>query len=179
MPTRKLGTGWLIGLLAGTKSQLPAPPSAGARARTQRKRRTATSGWVERPRAAQILVIDDEPQVAAGLKRMLRRHDVTIVHSGAEARAQVAAQPFDVIISDVMMPDFSGIDLYLELRAQDSPLVGRFIFVTGGVHGTKAQRFLATIPNQRLDKPVDALELEQAITQILNGAEAGSMGGAG
>lgn len=179
MPTRKLGTGWLIGLLAGAKSQPPASSRSLAGSKAQRKRRTATSGWVERPRAAQILVIDDEPQVAAGLKRMLRRHDVTIVHSGAEARAHVAAHPVDVIISDVMMPDFSGIDLYLELRDQDSPLVGRFIFVTGGVHGAKAQKFLANIPNQRLDKPVDALELEQAIAHVLNGAEAGSIGGAG
>jgi CheY-like chemotaxis protein len=125
------------------------------------------------------LIIDDEPQVAAGLKRVLRRHDVTIAHSGAEATALVAAQPFDVIISDVMMPEPSGIDLYLELRSHESPLVGRFIFVTGGVHGAKAHKFLASIPNQRLDKPVDTLELEHAIARILNGAEAGSMGGAG
>jgi CheY-like chemotaxis protein len=178
MRSRKLGTGWLIGLLAGAKSQAPAaPPASGPKA--SRKRRTATSGWVERPRAAQILIIDDEPQVAAGLKRVLRRHDVTIAHSGAEAKALVARQPFDVIISDVMMPEPSGIDLYLELRSQESPLVGRFIFVTGGVHGAKAQKFLASIPNQRLDKPVDTLELEHAIARVLNGAEAGTMGGAG
>jgi CheY-like chemotaxis protein len=167
-----------MGLLASAKSQAPsAPPASGSKA--ARKRRTATSGWVERPRAAQILVIDDEPQVAAGLKRMLRRHDVTIAHSGADAKALVASQPFDVIISDVMMPEPSGIDLYLDLRAQESPLTGRFIFVTGGVHGAKAHKFLGSIPNQRLDKPVDALELEHAIAQVLNGSEAGSVGGAG
>ena len=177
MSARTPGTGWLVGLLAAAKKPSARPSSAPAS--KGKKRRNATSGWVERPRAAQILVIDDEPQVAAGLKRTLRRHRVTLAHSGAEAKRLVAEQTFDVIISDVMMPDFSGLDLYLELSAQESPLTARFIFVTGGVHGSKAQRFLANVPNQRLDKPVDALELEHAIARILNGPEAGSAGSAG
>lgn len=176
MRSRKLGTGWLLGLLTGAKGRAPRAVAAAGQGR---KRRAATSGWVERPRAAQILLIDDEPQVAAGMKRTLRRHHVTLAHSGEEARQLVADRPFEVIISDVMMPDFSGIDLYLELRAKGSPLTARFIFVTGGVHGTKAPRFLASVPNQRLDKPVDALELEQAIARILHGAEVGSAGSAG
>ena len=176
MGSPKLRTGWLLGLLAAAKGQSPRKPAPAAKSK---RRRSATSGWVERPRPAQILVIDDEPQVAAGLKRLLRRHDVTLAHSGDAAKQLVAERDFDVIISDVMMPDFSGIDLYLELRAQGSSLTARFIFVTGGVHGTKAPRFLASVPNQRLDKPVDALELEQAIARIVNGAEAGSAGNAG
>jgi len=176
MPSPKLGTGWLLGLLTAAKGR---PPSASVPGPRSKRRRAANSGWVERPRAAQILVIDDEPKVAAGLKRTLRRHQVTLAHSGDEAKQLLAQCSFDVIISDVMMPDFSGIDLYLELRTQGSPLTARFIFVTGGVHGTKAPRFLASVPNQRLDKPVDALELEQAIACVLHGAEAGSAGSAG
>jgi CheY-like chemotaxis protein len=107
---------------------------------------------------------------------MLRRHEVTLAGSGAEAKERLAHKTFDVVVSDVMMPDFSGIDLYMELAAQGSPLVARFIFVTGGVQGTKAQKFLASIDNPRLDKPVDALELEHAIAHVLNGNEAGSAG---
>ncbi|HEX6240681.1 MAG TPA: response regulator [Polyangiales bacterium] len=176
MSLRTPGTGWLVGLLAAAKKPSARAASPATKAK---KRRNATSGWVERPRAANILVIDDEPQVAAGLKRTLRRHRVTLANSGEEAKRLVGEHNFDVIISDVMMPDFSGLDLYLELRSQQSPLPARFIFVTGGVHGSKAQRFLASVPNQRLDKPVDALELEHAIARILNGPEAGSADSAG
>jgi CheY-like chemotaxis protein len=177
MSLRTQGTGWWVGLLAAAKKP-SARTSSGATSKGK-KRRNATSGWVERPRAANILVIDDEPQVAAGLKRTLRRHRVTLANSGEDAKRLVAEHSFDVIISDVMMPGFSGLDLYLELHDQQSPLTARFIFVTGGVHGSKAQRFLVSVPNQRLDKPVDALELEQAIARVLHGAEAGSAGSAG
>ncbi len=172
MLSRKLGKGWLLSLLAG-----PGAGGSGKPARSRKKarrRKPAQSGMMERPCSARVLVIDDERQVAAALKRMLRRHDVTIAGSGDEAKELLANKPFDVVVSDVMMPDFSGIDLYMELAAHDSPLVARFIFVTGGVHGSKAHKFLAGISNPRLDKPVDALELEHAIAQVLNGHEAGS-----
>lgn len=171
MLSRKLGKGWLLSLLAG--------PGAGGsgkllRARKVRRRKPAHSGMMERPCSARVLVIDDERQVAAALKRMLRRHEVTLASSGDEAKQLLSKSAFDVIVSDVMMPDFSGIDLYMELARQGSPLVARVIFVTGGVHGSKAHRFLASIENPRLDKPVDSLELEHAIARVLNGNEAGS-----
>jgi CheY-like chemotaxis protein len=171
MLSRKLGKGWFFSLLSGGDGGSGAP----LRARKKgRKRKPAQSGMVERPCSARVLVIDDEPKVAAGLKRMLRRHQVTIACSGGEAKEQLAQKTFDVIVSDVMMPEPSGIDLYMELAGQGSALITRFIFVTGGVQGAKAQKFLANISNQRLDKPVDALELEHAIARLMNGAEAGS-----
>jgi CheY-like chemotaxis protein len=172
MLSRKLGKGWFFSLLSagggGSGKTLRARKSG-------RKRKPAQSGMVERPCTARVLVIDDEPQVAAALKRVLRRHEVTIACSGAEAKELMGRTTFDVVVSDVMMPDFSGIDLYTELAAQGSSLVARFIFVTGGVQGTKAQKFLASIDNPRLDKPVDALELEHAIAHVLNGKEAGTL----
>jgi CheY-like chemotaxis protein len=135
------------------------------------KRRTSHSGPIEKPRVLDILIIDDEPQVAAALKRLLHRHRVAIVNTGLEARRALSDAAFDVIVSDVMMPEPSGIDVYLELLARGSELVERFIFVTGGVQGQKAQKFLAAIQNPRLEKPVDALELDLAIARVLNGAE--------
>jgi CheY-like chemotaxis protein len=149
-----------------TSSKTPA-----VRVQRQRKRRTTLSGPIEKPRVLDILIIDDEPQVAAALKRLLHRHRVGIANTGAEARRMLADAAFDVIVSDVMMPEPSGIDVYLELAARGSQLIERFIFVTGGVHGQKAHKFLAAIPNPRLEKPVDALELDLAIAHVLHGAE--------
>lgn len=174
MLSRKLGTGWFFSLLSGGSGGSGAPLRARKKAR---RRKTAQSGMVERPCSARVLIIDDEPQVAAALKRVLRRHEVSIACSGSEAKELLARATFDVIISDVMMPEPSGIDLYMELAAQSSPLNGRFIFVTGGVQGAKAHKFLSSIDNPRLDKPVDALELEHAIARVLHGAEAGTRTG--
>lgn len=162
----KLGSGWIGSLFGGRKKKREGSPSRPSK--RPLRRQTALSGRVEKPRAARILVIDDEPQVAAALKRLLHRHDVITAHSGSEARTLIAQHTFDVVVSDVMMPEPAGIDVYQELAAQGSPLTARFIFVTGGVHGSKAQRFLASIANPRLDKPVDALELELAIARAMN-----------
>lgn len=172
MLSRKLGKGWFFSLLSGGDGGAGKP----LRARKKgRKRKPAQSGMVARPHSARVLVIDDEPQVATALKRVLRRHEVTIACSGGEARELLMQKTFDVVVSDVMMPEPSGIDLYMELAGQGSALTARFIFVTGGVQGAKAQKFLANIDNCRLDKPVDALELEHAIAHVMHGAEAGSI----
>lgn len=150
------------------------PPAL--RVKRSRKRRSAHSGPIEKPRVLDILIIDDEPQVAAALKRLLHRHKVVVANTGLEARRALAEAAFDVVVSDVMMPEPSGIDVYLELAARDSDVIERFIFVTGGVHGQKAQKFLAAIANPRLEKPVDALELDLAIARVLHGAEEDSAG---
>jgi CheY-like chemotaxis protein len=164
-----LGSTWLGRLLAKRGAGSSATP--GARAKRGRKRRSTHSGPIAKPRTLHILILDDEPQVAAALKRLLHRHQVIIANTGAAARALLAEVDFDVIVSDVMMPEPSGIDVYLELAARGSPLVERFIFVTGGVQGQKAHKFLAAISNPRLEKPVDALELDLAIARILHGSE--------
>jgi CheY-like chemotaxis protein len=163
-----------VGRLLPKRSSNPKTPAV--RVQRQRKRRSTLSGPIEKPRVLDILIIDDEPQVAAALKRLLHRHHVEIAHTGAEARRVLTNGAFDVIVSDVMMPEPSGIDVYLELAARGSALIERFIFVTGGVHGQKALKFLAAIPNPRLEKPVDALELDLAIANVLHGAENDSAG---
>jgi len=160
---------WFGRLLAKRDAPAGAAPAA-PRARRD-KWRSAPSGAIAKPRSLHILILDDEPQVAAALKRLLHRHQVVIAHTGDAARAALAEGRFDVIVSDVMMPEPSGIDVYLGLAAEGSPLIERFIFVTGGVQGQKAHKFLEEIPNPRLEKPVDALELDLAIARILHGPE--------
>ncbi len=131
----------------------------------------ARSGPIPKPVRARILVIDDEPQVAASLRRMLYRHDVTVATSGFEAQSLIQHHEFDVIVSDVMMPEPSGMDVFERLTRTDPDLARRFVFVTGGTYTTQARDFLASIPNARLGKPVDALALDRAIAEIHQGFE--------
>jgi YesN/AraC family two-component response regulator len=62
-----------------------------------------------------ILFVDDEPYVLEGLKRMLYslRHewDMTFVSSGAAALKCLSELPFDVLVTDVRMPEMDGIVL--------------------------------------------------------------------
>ena len=63
----------------------------------------------------QILFVDDEPMVLAGLQRTLRPQraewDMVFVESGAQALKHMAAQSFDVIVSDMLMPRMNGAEL--------------------------------------------------------------------
>ena len=65
------------------------------------------------PRAA-VLVVDDEPAMGRALQRTLREHlDVVALTSAREAHALIAGgERFEVILSDVMMPEMSGMDLH-------------------------------------------------------------------
>jgi len=131
----------------------------------------AKSGPIPKPIRARILVIDDEPQVAASLRRLLYRHDVTVATSGFEAQGLLQSQRFDVIVSDVMMPEPSGLDVFERLTRTQPDLARRFIFVTGGTYTERARDLLASIPNVRLGKPVDAMALDRAIAEIHQGLE--------
>jgi PAS domain S-box-containing protein len=105
---------------------------------------------------ARVLVIDDEPSVGAVLSRLLRGHAVTVVTSGASALELLADNnAYDVILSDLMMPGMSGMDLYDAIRQTNRALSDRIVFITGGAFTARADEFLANVPNARLDKPFD------------------------
>jgi response regulator RpfG family c-di-GMP phosphodiesterase len=57
-----------------------------------------------------LLCVDDEPNILSALRRLLRPHgyQVTIASSGAEALAIMEEQAFDLVISDMRMPEMDG-----------------------------------------------------------------------
>ncbi|MEX2431374.1 MAG: response regulator, partial [Dehalococcoidia bacterium] len=69
---------------------------------------------------ANILVVEDEPQVAVVLRRMLERagHDARIAGTVAAARTLVEARRPDLMLLDIQLTDGSGLDLLKELRAE-------------------------------------------------------------
>jgi PAS domain S-box-containing protein len=114
----------------------------------------------------QLLVVDDEPMVAAAIWRMLSsRHDVTTTTSAADALARLSrGERYDMILCDVMMPVISGIEFYDVLRARAPEEADRIVFVTGGAFTVQAREFLDRIPNARLEKPFTA----EAVLAILD-----------
>ena len=66
-----------------------------------------------------ILVIDDEPQILRALRTVLsaKRFRVSTASRGEEGLALAAAQPPDLIILDLSLPDMDGIEVCRQLRA--------------------------------------------------------------
>lgn len=115
--------------------------------------------------SARVLVVDDDPGVASTLRAMLQaHHEVTSVESAREGLRLLLAKPeFDVVFCDLVMPEISGIDLYHSLERARSPHVDRIVFMTGGVFTPEAERFLASVPNLRVEKPFSLARVEQLL----------------
>ncbi len=132
--------------------------------------RPPTSLWPEQgpsiplPRTprGRVLVVDDEPVLAAALGRSLEpEFEVEVLGNGRAALERLRRDPpFDAVLCDLIMPEMTGMDLHDALKETDPDLVERIIFMTGGTFTRRARDFLASIPNPALDKPFDIRALE-------------------
>ena len=116
-------------------------------------------------RRGRILVVDDDPIVAMSLRRLLAsEHDVRAYHSGSDAlNALIEDDAIDLILCDISMEGMDGIDLYRQLAEQRPKLLDRIVFLTGGAFTSTSQRFLETISNPRLEKPIAMSELREFV----------------
>ncbi|MEM6533317.1 MAG: PAS domain-containing protein [Myxococcota bacterium] len=119
-----------------------------------------------RPIRSRVLIIDDDERVGRAMKRMLSRHyDVDTYEDGHAALERIRADAPDVILCDLMMPGFSGIQFYEEASRIAPKLIERLIFITGGAFGAEARGFLEGIRNPVLEKPVDVTTLHALIRE--------------
>jgi signal transduction histidine kinase len=122
------------------------------------------------PRRGQVIIIDDEPQLAWAMKRLLDpEHDVVAVTHGREALDRMmAGQRFDVIVCDLTMPFMTGEQLYREIdRRFGTDVASRILFVTGGALSDEGNAFLQEVRNPRLFKPFDPSELRGQIRKVM------------
>jgi len=72
---------------------------------------------------AKILVADDEPNIRTTIEDILRKYGatITIVEDGTKAIAKIEAEEFDLILSDIKMPDKSGYDVFAAARKKATP----------------------------------------------------------
>lgn len=116
-----------------------------------------------------ILVVDDEPRVAAALKMMLCEHKTTIARSGHEALQRLhSGESYDLIVCDLLVENIDGIDLYRRIREEWPGLHAKIIFLTGDAFISRTQAFLAEIPNRHLQKPFGHDELLTLVDEVLS-----------
>src|ERR1700721_4333240 len=80
---------------------------------------------------AQLRIVDDEPSIRELLEISFRKegHKVETASSGEAAKSRLAAQIFDIVVSDICMPDMDGVAL-LPYSKEVSPST-IFILITG------------------------------------------------
>ena len=130
--------------------------------------RTATSaqpGAIATVSELRILVVEDHETTAALMARLLGRrgHIVKIAHSVREALAAAGEQPFDIVLSDIGLPDGSGFELMKQLRDRHGL---RGIALTG--YGMDLDQQLSAEAGflAHLTKPVDVARLLQTLAGL-------------
>jgi signal transduction histidine kinase/CheY-like chemotaxis protein len=125
---------------------------------------------VPRDRRGRVLVVDDERIVATAVARTLSPdHDVEMEDESARALERIhGGERFDVILCDVMMPNLSGVDFYLELERIAPEELDKIVFLTGGAFVPQAREFLDNVPNLRLEKPFTPEELRDVVSRLLS-----------
>lgn len=121
---------------------------------------------------ANILVVDDDEQYPIMLAKILRNHEhkVTIANDGAEALKLCTIQQFDLIVSDILMPNVDGIDLIIELIDKNSKVP--VIAISGGRNTMTAEFNLqsaSTLGVQAvLKKPFSNEKFLTTVNDVLN-----------
>jgi PAS domain S-box-containing protein len=117
-----------------------------------------------------VLVVDDEADIAETLVDMLSRMglDVTFASGGAEGQAAMADRAdFDLVLSDIRMPDVDGPALYAWMAAHRPELLPRLAFVTGDTMGERAAEFLGRVDCPVLEKPFTAAALRELVDRMM------------
>ena len=111
-----------------------------------------------------LLVVDDEPSICQVLTLLLAAHGITVVSAltGADARALLAAERFDVLLLDLRLRDVRGDILFRSAVETNPSLQDRTLFMTGDI-STEAERLIAATNCPYLRKPFDVTLALQAI----------------
>jgi EAL domain-containing protein (putative c-di-GMP-specific phosphodiesterase class I)/ActR/RegA family two-component response regulator len=114
-----------------------------------------------------VLLVDDEPKVIAAYKRSLvaAGYVVELATNGRQAVEQLANKRFDVIVSDISMPQLDGIGLLRAVREHDLDVP--VVLVTGGASVETAIQAVEYGALRYLHKPVDLSELTAIIEQAV------------
>jgi putative nucleotidyltransferase with HDIG domain len=115
---------------------------------------------------ARILIIDDEPNVLSVLYSLLSdKHECKTASCAAEALELFKESQFDLILSDIMMPGMSGLEL-LEVikKTEDSPTV---ILISGNINIQSAIDAMRRGAYDYVTKPFNLADVEMAVERGL------------
>ncbi|HZZ18966.1 MAG TPA: response regulator [Opitutaceae bacterium] len=161
-PGRGQGATFLVELplfQPGSETPQPADPGQASGASVPHSTPRSTEG------TRRVLLVEDHKPTRNALTRLLlrRKYEVVSAGSASEARAAIGGEPFDLLISDIGLPDGTGYDLMTEFRARG--VIG--IALTGFGMDEDVDRSQAAGFSGHLTKPVSVQGLDCAIAAAL------------
>ena len=118
-----------------------------------------------------VLVVDDEIIIAQLIADVLEGEGYRIdtAPNGVAALERLAQRTYDVILSDLRMPELDGLGLFREIEHRYPDLLQRFVFITGTSEHADYQGFIDDVKVPVLTKPFDMVELVRVVHDVLAG----------
>lgn len=115
-----------------------------------------------------IMIVDDEPKIRRGMKTLLEEQDgfevIGIYNNAMSSLLDMAEKQPNVLITDIKMPEYSGLDLIEKIREKDKNL---YIIILSGYGSFKyAQRAIRSGVYRYLTKPTNPRELISVLREI-------------
>ena len=131
----------------------------------------ASADPVVKTRGHRILVIDDEPDVADYLAEVLEfdGHHVALSVTGEDTLRHLESQTFDVILSDIRMPDIDGPALYKILSERWPESIPVLAFITGDTLSSRVKEFLDLSGRPFMEKPITPSEIRELVARVAKG----------
>jgi PAS domain S-box-containing protein len=122
-----------------------------------------------------VLVVDDEPEVAETLAEILENAGwrIDTAESGQAALERILAKDYDIVLSDIRMPNLGGLELYRRLKQLKPGLAERFIVVTGDTLSGAVRAFLEETGLPCIEKPFVPAEVSRLVAATAAIAEPG------
>jgi DNA-binding response OmpR family regulator len=114
---------------------------------------------------SRILIIEDDLQMLEMLQHSLKRqgYDVIGTLNGDEAMVLYQKMEFDLIITDLFLPDTQGLEIILKLRKEGNL---KIIAISGGLGSLEMARRMGA--HYSFSKPFSLNELSTAVKELLN-----------
>jgi len=122
-----------------------------------------------------IVIIEDEPDTAEMYAEMMRicGYQVEIFFGGKSALVEIAKQRPAAVVLDIMMPEYSGLDVLNFLKADRGLSEIPVIIVSAKTLPDEIQEGLTAGANAYLTKPVAFTDLKNAIDEVVSLTEGG------
>jgi signal transduction histidine kinase len=119
-------------------------------------------------RGRRALVVDDEPDVVHLVATLLRETgwEVDVAASGRSALERLRRRRYDLVVSDIRMPDGTGEDFYRAALAEHGEQATRFLFITGDTANPEAWRFIEQARVPVLEKPFTPQAFLRAVERV-------------
>jgi PAS domain S-box-containing protein len=120
-----------------------------------------------------ILSVDDNAENLYLIDRLVcaHGHEVASAHNGLEALAVLERQPFDLIVSDILMPEMDGFQLCHEVKSRERTHHIPFIFYTATYTSKQDEELALSLGASRfVVKPTDPEEFMAIVQEVIQAA---------